>query len=91
VPQTSGYFDDDHFQGPPKSFVAIGDALPEAYASVGLTVTIRKSCLYSPLGVGDAFYNLPNGHIMRGVHFSTEGTKVLGGSMGTSDFARDVL
>jgi hypothetical protein len=27
--------------------------MPEAYASVGLTVTIRKNCLYSPLGVGE--------------------------------------
>jgi hypothetical protein len=86
-----GYCDDGHFMGPPASFVAIGDALPEAYASVGLTVTIRKTCLYSPLGVGDAFDNLPNGHIMRGVNVSTEGTKVLGGPMGTSDFARDVF
>jgi hypothetical protein len=63
--------------GPPTYLVAIGDAMPEAYASVGLTVTIRKNCLYSPLGVGDAFDNLPNGHIMRGVNVSTEGTKVL--------------
>jgi hypothetical protein len=47
--------------------------------------------VYSPLGVGDAFDNLPNGHIMRGVHVSTEGTKVLEGPMGASDFARDVL
>jgi hypothetical protein len=65
--------------------------MPEAYASVGLTVTIRKNCLYSTLGVGNAFDNLPNGHIMRGVHVSTEATKVLGGPMGTSDFARDVF
>jgi hypothetical protein len=65
--------------------------MPEAYASVGLTATIRKNCLYSPLGVGDTFDNLPNGHIMRGVNVSTEGTKVLGGPMGTSDFARDVF
>jgi hypothetical protein len=66
--------------------------MPEAYASVGLTVTIRKNCLYSPLGIGDAFDNLPDGHhIMRGVNVSTEWTKVLGGAMGTSDFARDVF
>jgi hypothetical protein len=52
------------------------------YASVGLTVTIRKNCLYSPLGVGDAFDNLPNGHIMRGVNMCTEGTNVLGGANG---------
>jgi hypothetical protein len=37
--------------------------MPEAHASVGLTVTIRKKCLYSFLSVGDAFDNLPNGHI----------------------------
>jgi hypothetical protein len=65
--------------------------MPEAYASVGLTVTIRKNYLYSPLGFGGAFDNLPNGHIMRGVNVSKEGTKVLGGAMGTSDFDRDVL
>jgi hypothetical protein len=65
--------------------------MPEAYASIGLTVTIRNNCLYSPLGVGDAFDNLPNGHTMRRVHVSTEGAKVLGGPLGTSDFARDVF
>jgi hypothetical protein len=70
------------FLGPPTSLVAIGDAMPEAYASVGLIVTIRKNRLYSPLGVGDAFDNLPNGHILRGVHISIEGTKVLGGGIG---------
>jgi hypothetical protein len=73
------------------SLVAIGDAMPEAYASVGLTVTICENCLYSTLGVGDAFDNLPNGHIMQGVHVFTEGTKVLGEPMGTVDFARDVF
>jgi hypothetical protein len=74
-----GYFDDGHFLGPFASLVAIGDAMPEAYyVSVGLTETIRKNCLYSPLGFGDAFDNLPSGHIMRGVNVSTEGTKVLG-------------
>jgi hypothetical protein len=62
-----GCSDDGHFLGPPASLVAIGDAMPEAYACVGIIVTIRKSCLYSPLCVGDAFDNLPNGHIMRGV------------------------
>jgi hypothetical protein len=82
-----GYFDDGHFLGPPASLVAIGDAMPEAYASVGLTATIRKNYLYSPLGVGDAFDNLPDGHIMRGVNVFTEGSKVLGEPMGTSDFA----
>jgi hypothetical protein len=46
--------------------------MPEAHANVGLTVTIRKNNLYSPLGVGDAFDNLPDGHIMRGVNVSTE-------------------
>jgi hypothetical protein len=86
-----GYSYDGHFLGPPASLVAIGDAMLEAYASVGLTVTIRKNCLHSPLGVGDAFDNLPNGHIMRGVNVYTEGTKVLGRAMGTSDFARDVF
>jgi hypothetical protein len=53
-------------------------------------VTIRKT-LYSPLGVGDAFDNLPNGHVILGVHVSTEETKVLEGPVGTSDFARDVF
>jgi hypothetical protein len=86
-----GYYDDGHFLGCLASLVAIGDAMPEAYASVGITVTIRKTCLYSPSGVGDAFDNLPNGHIMRGVHVSTEGTKILGGTIGTSDFAGDVF
>jgi hypothetical protein len=47
--------------------------------------------MYSPLDVGDAFNNLPNGHIMRGVHVSTEGVKVLEGAMGTSYFARDTF
>jgi hypothetical protein len=74
---------------PPTSFVAIGDAMPEAYASVGLTLTIRKNCLYSPLGVGGAFDNLPNGHILRRVHVFTEGTKVLGWGIGYIRFARD--
>jgi hypothetical protein len=74
-----GYSDDGQFQGPPASLVAIGDAMPEAYASVGLTITIRQNCLYSPLGVGDAVDNLPYGHVMRGVHVSTEGTTVLRG------------
>jgi hypothetical protein len=59
-----GYLNDVHFMGPPPSLVAIGDAMPKAYASVGLTVTIRKNCLYSPLGVGDTFDNIKNGHIM---------------------------
>jgi hypothetical protein len=77
-----GYSNDSHFKGPPASLVAIGDAMPEAYASVGLTIAIRKNCLYSPLGVGAAFGNLPNGHIMRGVNVSTEGSKVLGGGNG---------
>jgi hypothetical protein len=47
--------------------------------------------LYSSSGVGDAFDNLPNGHIMQGANFTTEGMKVLGWQLGTSDFARDVL
>jgi hypothetical protein len=72
--------------------VATGDAMPQSYASVGLTVTNRKNCLYSPLNVGDyAFDNLPNSHTMRRVHVSTEKTKVLGGAIGTSDFARDMF
>jgi hypothetical protein len=70
--------------------VVIGDAMPEAYASVAFTVTIRRICPCSPLGVSDAYDNLPNGHIMRGVHVSTEWTYVLGGLMRTSNFARDV-
>jgi hypothetical protein len=73
--------------------VAIGDGryAGGVYVSVGLAVTIRKKKLYSPLGVGDVFDNLLKGHIRRGVHVSTEGTKALGGTMGTSDFARDVF
>jgi hypothetical protein len=74
-----GYCDYDYFFGSPASLVTIGDAMPEAYASIGLTVTIRKNYLYPPLGVGDAFDNLPNGHTMRGVDVCTEGTKVLWG------------
>jgi hypothetical protein len=73
-----GYFDDGHFVRPLASLVAIADVMPEGYASVDLTVTIRKNVLYSPLGVGDTFDTLPNGHIMRGVHVYTEGMKVLG-------------
>jgi hypothetical protein len=73
-----GISDNGHFIGPHASLVAIGDAMPEAYASVGLIVAIRKNCLYSPLGFGDTFDSLPNGHIMRGVHVATEGTKALG-------------
>jgi hypothetical protein len=87
----SGYSGDGHFMGPLASLVAIGDAMPEVYASVSLTVTIRKNCLNPPSGVGNAFDNLPNGHILHGVHVSTEGTKVLGWPMGTSDFARHVF
>jgi hypothetical protein len=73
-----GISDNGNLLGPHASLVAIGDAMPEAYASVGLIVTIRKNCLYSPLSVGDAFDSLPNGHIMRGVHVTTEGAKLLG-------------
>jgi hypothetical protein len=73
-----GYSDDGHFVRPLASLVAIGDAMPEGHASVGLTVTIRKNVLYSPLGVGDTFDNLPNGHIMRGEYVDTGGMKVLG-------------
>jgi hypothetical protein len=50
--------------------------MTEAYANVDLTVTIRKICVVSPLGVNDAFDNLSNGNIMRGVHVSTEGRQV---------------
>jgi hypothetical protein len=74
-----GYSDDGNFLGPPASLVASGDAMPEPYASVGLTVTIRKNGLYSPMVVGDARDNLPNGHIMQGVHVAAEGMRVLGG------------
>jgi hypothetical protein len=70
------YYDDGRFLA---SLVAIGDDMPEAHASVGLPVTIRNNCLYFPLGVGDAFDNLPNGRILRGVHVSTDGTTILGG------------
>jgi hypothetical protein len=45
-----GYFDDGNFLGPPASLVAIGDAIPEADASVGLTVTIRKNLFVFPFG-----------------------------------------
>jgi hypothetical protein len=45
-----GYSDDGHFMGPPASLVAIDDALPEAYASVGLAVTIRKKWFVFPFG-----------------------------------------
>jgi hypothetical protein len=35
---------------PPASLVAIGDAVPEAYVSVGLTVAMRKNKFLSPFG-----------------------------------------
>jgi hypothetical protein len=38
-----GHSDDGHILGPPASVVAIDDAMPEAYASVGLIITIRKN------------------------------------------------
>jgi hypothetical protein len=41
-----------------------GDAIPAAYATVGLTVTILKNRLHSPPGVSDALDNLLNGPIM---------------------------
>jgi hypothetical protein len=70
--------------------LAIGEAIPAAYATVRRTVTIRKNCLYLSLGVCDALDNSPNGHIMRRVHVSTEGTKALGReALDTSDFARE--
>ena len=41
-----GYSDAGHFLGPHASLVAIGDAMSEAYASVGLIITIRqKNCM----------------------------------------------
>jgi hypothetical protein len=43
-----GYSDDGHFLGPPASLVAIDDAMPEAYASVVLTVTLRKKMFVFP-------------------------------------------
>jgi hypothetical protein len=49
----SGYSDDGYFLGPHVSLVAIGEAMPAAYICVGLTATIRKNCLYFPLGVVD--------------------------------------
>jgi hypothetical protein len=67
-----------NFLGTPASLVAIDEHMPAACASVGLTVTIRMIYWYPPLRVCNAFDNLPNGRIMRGIHFSTEGTKVLG-------------
>jgi hypothetical protein len=38
--------DDGHFFSPPPSLMAIGEAMPAAYASVGLAVTIRKYGLF---------------------------------------------
>jgi hypothetical protein len=38
-----GHSDDGRFLGPPASYVAISDAMPEAYVSVGLSVTIRRT------------------------------------------------
>jgi hypothetical protein len=40
-----GYSDASHFVGPPASLVAIGDAMPEAYTIVGLTVTVEP-CIH---------------------------------------------
>jgi hypothetical protein len=51
------YSDNGFFLGPLAPLVAIGDAMPEAYGSAGLTLTIRKNCVYSHLGAGDAFDN----------------------------------
>jgi hypothetical protein len=73
------YSDGGHFLGPLASLLAIGDAMPGAYAGVGLTLTIRQNCMYSPLGVCDTVDNLPNGHIMRGVNISTEMDENIGG------------
>jgi hypothetical protein len=73
------YSDDGHVLGTLAYLMAIGAPMPAACDIVRLTVTIGKDLLYSPLGVGDVFDNLSNGHIMRGVHVSTEGTKVLRG------------
>jgi hypothetical protein len=42
-----GYSYDGHFLRPLASPVVISDAMPEAYASVGLKVTIRKTvCIH---------------------------------------------
>jgi hypothetical protein len=45
-----GYSDYGPFLGPPACLVAIDNAMPEAYASVGLTVTIRKKLFVLPFG-----------------------------------------
>jgi hypothetical protein len=42
-PIVRAYSDDGYFLGPPTVVVAIGEAMPSAYASVGLTVTIHKT------------------------------------------------
>jgi hypothetical protein len=73
------YSVDGHFLGSPTYVVAIGEAKPAEYASVGLTVIILKNCLHSLVGVGDAFDKLPNGQIMRGIHVSSEEIGVRGG------------
>jgi hypothetical protein len=86
-----GYCDDGSFMGPLASLVVVGDAMPEAYASFDLTVTIRKNCVYSPFGVSGAFDNLPNGHFHAGSKYLHGRDESMGGAMCTSDFARDVF
>jgi hypothetical protein len=71
-PVVCGYSDDGHFLG-----ACVFRGYWRRYAG-GVCQrrplsTIHKDRMYSPLGVGDAFNNLPNGHIMRGVNVSTEG------------------
>jgi hypothetical protein len=73
------YSNDGHFLGRQVPLVAIGEAMPTTYASVIFIVPIHQNILYSLLSIGDAFYNLPNGHIMRGKRASKEEKKVLGG------------
>jgi hypothetical protein len=67
--------------------------MPAAYAtSVGLTVTIRKT-VRIPRWVSVIFpRTYPTAsYTLRGVNISKEGKKVLGGPVGTSDFARDMF
>jgi hypothetical protein len=86
-----GYSYDGHFLGPPASLLAIGDAMPEAHASAGLTVTIHKTvCI--PLWVSVTLsVTYPTATSCREYMSPRKGRKYWGGALGTSDLARDVF
>jgi hypothetical protein len=85
-----GYYDDGHFMRPLAYLAANGDAMPEAYASVGLTVTIRKKCCIA-LWVSVMLSITYPTATSCGKNMSPRKDESIGGAMGTSDFARDVF